>query len=74
MRIVVNKHWRDYLDFGSAGTSVYSYIEPTTDCCIMCMVVKSHALHTVPVYKKNIITIVLSLCIFETTINEWIPA
>ena len=64
MRIIVNKHWRVYLDFGPQVVSVCSYIEPTMDNCIC--IVNSHALPTVPVHKKN--RIASLLCIFETTI------
>ena len=48
---------------GVQVVSVYSYIEPTTDFCLY--VVNSHALPTVPVYKKNRIASLLR--IFETT-------
>ena len=61
MRIVVNKHWLVYLDFGRAGSLSYSYM-------ITAYVVNSHALPKVPVYKKN--RIASLLCIFETTIEE----
>ena len=54
------------LILGVQVVSVYSYFEPTTDYCIMCMIVKSHALPNVPVYKKN--RIALLLCIFETSL------
>ena len=63
MRIVVNKHWQVYLDFGRAGSlSLVKLNLPR----ITANVVNSHALPTVPVYKKHRIASLLS--IFETTI------
>ena len=67
MRIVLNKHWPVYLDFGRAGSlsllgsQVVSVLQ-----WITAYVVNSHALPTVPVYKKN--RIASLLCIYETTI------
>ena len=60
MRIVVNKQWRVYLDFGRAGSlSLQSQITAYARA------VNSHAL---PIYKKN--RFASLLCIFETTITE----
>ena len=63
MRIVVNKHWQVYLDFGRAGSlSLLLYL--TYHRLLHNRVaVKSHAL---PFYKKNRISSLL--CIFETII------
>ena len=61
MRIVVNKHWRVYVDFGLAGI-ILNLTRITAN------VVNSLALPTVPVYKKN--RIALLLCIFETSILQ----
>ena len=63
MGIVVNKHWRVYLDFWRAGI----ILNPTR---ITAYVVNSHALPTVPVYKKN--RIAFLLCIFQTAIQNMI--
>ena len=49
---------------GVQVVSVYSYIESTTDYCIMRVAMNSHAL---PTYKKN--RIASLLCNFETTIE-----
>ena len=65
MRIVLNKHWRVYLDFGLAGSLNLVILNLPR---ITAYVVNSHALPTVPVYKKN--RIALLLCIFETTITQ----
>ena len=64
MGIVVNKHWRVYLDFGRAGS--LNFIVILNLPRITAYVVNSHALPTIPVYKKN--RIASLLCIFETTI------
>ena len=62
MRILVNKHWRVYLDFGLSGILNLVILNLPG---ITAYVVNSHALPTVPVYKKN--RIASLLCIFETT-------
>ena len=63
MRIVVNKHWRVYIDFGRAG-SLYLQLYWTYHSLLhMRVAVNSHAL---PVYKKKRITSLL--VIFEITI------
>ena len=64
MRIVVNKHWRVYLDFGRAGSLYFTVILNLTQLLHMRVAVNSHALL---VHKKN--RIASLLCIFETTIG-----
>ena len=71
MRIVVNKHWQVYLDFGRAGSLCFTVILNLP--MITAFLVNSHDLPTVPVYKKS--RIASLLCIFETTIYpliQWI--
>ena len=63
MRIIVNKHWQVYLDFGRAGSLSLQLYLTYPILLHMRLAVKSHAL---PVYKKNRITSLLS--IFEPTI------
>ena len=58
MRIVVNKHWQVYLDFGRAGSLSLQLYYIAYAC--------SSDSHALPVYKKN--RIVSLLCIFETAI------
>ena len=64
MRIVVNKHWQVYLDFGCAGSLSLQLYWTYYRLLHMRLAVKSHAL---PVYKKN--RIASLLCIFETIID-----
>ena len=63
MRIVVNKQWRVYLDFGRAGSLSLQLYRTYHRLLHMRVAVDSHAL---PIYKKN--RIASLLCIFETTI------
>ena len=64
MRIVVNKQWRVYLDFGRAGSLSLQLYLTYRRLLHMRVTVNSHAL---PIYKKN--RIASLLCIFETTID-----
>ena len=63
MRIVVNKHWRVYLDFGRAASLYLQLYWIYHSLLHMRVAVNSHAL---PVYKKNRIASLPG--IFETTI------
>ena len=63
MRIVANKHWQVYLDFGRAGSLSLQLYWTYHRLLHLLVAMKSHAL---PVYKKN--KIASLLCIFETTI------
>ena len=65
MRIVENKQWRVYLDFGRAGSLSLQLYCTYHRLLHMCVAVNSHAL---PIYKKN--RIASLLCIFETTIDN----
>ena len=63
MRIVVNKHWRVYLDIGRAGSLSLQLYWTYHRLLHIRVAVNTHAL---PIYKKN--RIALLLCIFEATI------
>ena len=63
MRIVVNKHWRVYLDSGRAG-SLYLQLYWTYHSLLHMRVAENT--NALPVYKKN--RIASLLCILETTI------
>ena len=67
MRIVVNKQWRVYLDFGRAGSLSLQLYWTYHRLLHMRVAVKSHAL---PIYKKN--RIASLLCVFETTIHAYV--
>ena len=67
MRIVVNKYWRVYLDFGRAGCLSLQLYWTYHILLHMRVAVTNHAL---PFYKKN--RIASLLCIFETTIASLI--
>ena len=62
MRIVVNKQWRVYLDFGRAGSLSLQLYWTYNRLLHMSVAVNNHDL---PIYKKN--RIFSLLCIFETT-------
>ena len=64
MRIVVNKHWRIYLDLGRAGSLSLQLDWTYHRLLHMHVAVNNHAL---PVFKKN--RIASLLCIFETIIH-----
>ena len=64
MRIVVNIHWRVYLDFGRAGSLSLQLYRTYHRLLHLHVAVNSH---TLPVYKKN--RIASLLCIFETIIS-----
>ena len=68
MRIVINKHWRVYHEFGRAGSLSVQLYCTYHRLLHMRMAVNSHAL---PVYNKH--RIASLLCIFETTIVYFLP-
>ena len=64
MRIIVNKHWQVYLDFGRAGSLSLQLYSTYHRLWHMRVAVRSQAL---PVYKKN--RIASLQFIFETAIH-----